>query len=202
MVCVLGIGSYLFLNRKSISINAPVNNNVPYELPKTVFDGGMTIPQTYISFVYPIDGFYGKGIKQLPYNGQNNINEVTGGVVLGTLSKIQTDELSEYIDIWIDSRKAKKPNSLNELMVSLKDDRNAEYRPNGSLERIGGVDYYIAKTTSENVVGYDAYTQLSLNYVHIRFQFSTAPGEINKLATDNNEKLFYEYLKNINLREM
>jgi hypothetical protein len=202
IVCILGIGGYFFINRNETLTSARTNSSISYELPKTVFDGGMTIPQTYISFVYPINGFYEKGIKQVPYNMWNNLYGVVGGIGLIPSLKREDTEISQYIDLTIDARQAKKQNNLNGLIASLQDGRDAEYRPNGSLEHIGNTDYYIAKTTSENVIGYDAYAQLSLNYVHIGFQFSTAAGEINKLAADNNEKLFYEYLRNVNLREM
>lgn len=196
-VLIIGIGIYIFFKQKT-----NITNHVQTGLPPTIFDGRIKIPNTSTSVAYPKQGFYGKGIKILPYNMENNLLGVTGGIGLAPSSTLDDGTKSEYINITLDARKAQKINDLESLISNiLKDSRGPEYLPNGMTTTINNGVYYIAKSKSDSLNIFDAYTQMKKEYIHVQFDYTEGTGQINKAAAENNEKLFNEYLNHLDIKE-
>jgi hypothetical protein len=193
------VGAAIFISVRKDGNNNNINS-AQTELPVTVFDGVTKIPNTKISVSYPTKGFYGLGAKFLPYNMDNNLYDVTGGAGIVTSSPADTSKISEQISITLDVRKADN-NNLESLIKKLNDNNGPEYAPNGVTETVADNIFYIAKNKSGDQVYFDAYTLKNNQYIHIKFQFSEGMGSINKAASDNNEKLFYDYLNNLNIKE-
>ena len=169
--------------------------------PPTVFDGRLKIPLTDISVSYPTKGFYGIPVKFIPYNMGNNLYGVTGGIGIVQSAPIDKANISEFISITLDVRKADKNENLNGLIKSLNDSAEPEYQPNGTTETIDNNVFYIVKYSNEQFVVYGAYTQINNQFFHLEFQYPLPSGAINKATADNNEKLFYDYLSDLRIEE-
>ena len=198
----LAAGAVIFLLKTTTKLpRGQALQTVDVILPGTNFDGRVTIPNTTVGVSYPTNGFYGLGVKFLPYNMQNNLYDVVGGMGIVAPSPIDQRKASEYIDITLDIRRINPNGDLYSLIRQLSDSSWAEYRPNGLVKTIGDNIFYIVKTTSEQSVIFDAYTARKNQYFHIAFQYSEAYGSVNSAAANNNETLFYDYLKNINIKD-
>jgi hypothetical protein len=200
---VVGTCAYILFNNFE---NNPISENIntgikETKLPLTIFDGRIKIPSTNISVSYPTKGFYGVGVKFIPYNMASNLYGVVGGIGITVPGPIDTTRAAEYIGITLDVRKLSKNDSFNNLIKRLNDNTESEYRPNGTTKTIGEGIFYVSSNRSDGSDRLDAYTQRGNQYVHIGFQYSEGLGAINTAAANNNEKLFYEYLSNLNIQE-
>jgi hypothetical protein len=205
---IIIIGAIIFLitrqpKKNTVAENTNENNTDsvwPVELPGTVFDGRIGIPLTNISAAYPTKGFYDIGVKFIPYNLASDAYGVIGGIGITEQTPIDDVRASEYIGVDLDVRKVGKNENLNTLIKYLNNSQSPEYRPNGVTKTINGNVYYIAKTT-QGLTVYDAYTLKNKQYIHVGFKYDEATGSLNRAASDNNEKLFYDYLNNFNIQE-
>lgn len=182
--------------RKNIAIQL---KNIESVLPPAIFDGRINIPKTNISVSYPTMGFNGSGVWFAPYNKDGKAKGATGGIDIMPSSTVSQAKDKKAIEVTVDVRQAKNDKGLGDLVKDLNDRTNSEYVPNGTIETVGDRLFYVAKNIDDDLVTLEAFTRVNDQYVHVEFRYVVVE-QSKEQVTSMNEKLFYEYLKKLDIK--
>lgn len=205
-VIILSMAVIVVLNlpRNIPAKNLVQNNTKENEvaLPEVHFDGEAYIPGTDIVYKYPKEGFYDLGL--------NITNETANGSLIASAHLEPTvafDRNAQSAYVIAEIRLLKNDQnaeSVKSLASSYKEDSTlSEYNrsyaiENGRILDIGGNEFFLYKA-SEDATAWDAFTIAKEGILEVTLSYTNSFTPYSEAVYRNNDDLFIEILKNIQL---